>query len=203
MTTLFLTCLAVGGVVLVAQLVLSLVGIGAGGAEGHGFGHDALHDVAHDAHGPSHGVGHGALEGLHLFSVRSLAAAVAFFGVGGLGARAVGLPAPVAVLVALVAGMAASIATAAAMRALLRLERDATVRLDRAVGAAATVYVPIPGDGAGAGKVLLTLQGRTVECQAVTTDPRVLPTGTAVTVVDVRGADLVEVVPTPSTDGAR
>jgi hypothetical protein len=66
----------------------------------------------------------------------------------------------------------------------------------------ATVYVPVPGAGGGAGKVLLTLQGRTVECQAVTSDSRVLPTGTPVTVVDVRAADLVEVVPTPSTDGA-
>ncbi len=201
MTTLFLTCLAVGGVVLVAQLVLSLVGIGADGGEGeHGFAKELGHGPAH-APG-HHGGGADALMGLHLFSVRSISAAVAFFGVGGLAARALGVPTPFAALVGLVTGMAASVATAAAMRAMLRLERDGTVRLAGAVGASATVYVPIPGAGGGAGKVLLTLQGRTVECQAVTSDSRVLPTGTSVTVVDVPAGDLVEVVPTPSTDGA-
>jgi hypothetical protein len=200
-TTLFLTCLAIGGVVLVAQLVLSLVGIGGEHADGHaGFDKELAHGPVHGP-GAHQGSGSDALMGLHLFSVRSISAAVAFFGVGGLAARAVGFPAPLAALVGLVTGIAASVATAAAMRAMLRLEHDSTVRLAGAVGAPATVYVPVPGAGGGAGKVLLTLQGRTVECQAVTSDSRVLPTGTAVTVVDVRAADLVEVVPTPPTEG--
>jgi hypothetical protein len=199
-TTLFLTCLAVGGVVLVAQLVLSLIGVGAEQADGHaGFAKELAHGPTH---GPGHHGGSDALMGLHLFSVRSISAAVAFFGVGGLAAQAVGVPSLLAALVGLATGVAASIATAAAMRAMLRMEHDGTVRLAGAVGAAATVYVPVPGAGGGVGKVLLTLQGRTVECQAVTSDSRVLPTGTPVTVVDVRAADLVEVVPTPPTDGA-
>lgn len=203
MTTLFLTCLAVGGAVLVAQLVLSLVGIG---ADGDG---DVGKDLAHDVHGPAHGAagasggpGSDPLLGLHLFSVRSLAAAVAFFGVGGLAAGAAGAAAPLALLAGVAAGVAASLATAWAMRAMLRLERDGTVRIERALGEAATVYVPIPAGGGTPGKIHLTLQGRTVECQAVTPGPDALPTGTRVTVVDVRTADLVEVVPTPSIDGA-
>ena len=118
-----------------------------------------------------------------------------------MGALALGAPAPVAVLVAFVAGIAASVATAAVMRSLLRLEADGTIRLARAVGEPATVYVPVPAAGGGPGKIHLRLQGRTIECQAVTSDSRILPTGTPVTVVDVRGPDLVEVVPTPPTDG--
>ena len=209
MTTLLLTCLAVGGVVLVAQLVLALVGIGADGGDAHASGefsakelllgaHDLSHHGAHPAaHG---GAGSHVAAGLHLFSVRSIAAALAFFGVGGLAARALGAPTAVVLVAALVAGVSASLATAAAMRALLRLDRDATVRLDRAVGEPATVYVPIPGANGGVGKVLLTLQGRTVECQARTAAPDPLPTGTRVVVVDVRAADLVEVVPTQDGD---
>ena len=199
MTTLFLTCLVVGGVVLAAQLVLSLVGFGADGVEG-----DFAQELAHDVHGPTHGGAHGSepIHGLHLFSVRSVAAAVAFFGVGGLAARGAGLPAAVVVAAAVAAGVAASLATAWAMRAMLRLERDGSVRIERAVGEPATVYVPIPAGGGAPGKIHLVLQGRTVECQAVTPGPDALPTGTRVTVVDVRAADLVEVVPTPSIDGA-
>ena len=202
-TTLFLTCLAVGGVVLVAQLVLSVIGIG---AESAGVDASFAKELVHDAHGPAHALGHhgpgsDALLGLHLFSVRSLAAAVAFFGVGGLAAGTLGAPAPLTLLAGLVTGVAASMATAAVMRSLLRLESDGTIRLARAVGEPATVYVPVPAAGDGAGKVHLRLQGRTIECQAVTSESRILPTGTPVTVVDVRGPGLVEVVPTPPTDG--
>ena len=188
MTTLFLTCLAVGGVVLLAQLVLAVVGVG-----GHGV--DVDHGDA--AHGPAHELHHGAagpLEGLQLFSVRSLSAGVAFFGLAGLGGMRAGWPAPLAAAAALVAGLMASVAVAMAMRALLRLERDGTVRLAGALGSPATVYVPVPAAGGGPGKILLTLQGRTVECQAVTSDPRALPTGTPVTVVDVHAHDLLGVV---------
>lgn len=199
MTTLLLTCLAVGGVVLVAQLVLALVGIGADGGDAHASGEFSAKELLLGAHHAPH-AGSGVAAGLHLFSVRSIAAAIAFFGVGGLAARALGAPTAAVLAAALVAGVSASLATAAAMRALLRLDRDATVRLDRAVGEPATVYVPIPGADGGVGKVLLTLQGRTVECQARTAAPDSLPTGTRVVVVDVRAADLVEVVPTQDGD---
>jgi hypothetical protein len=70
------------------------------------------------------------------------------------------------------------------------------VRVDGAIGLGAQVYVPIPGGRTAPGKVLMTLQNRTVELQAVTPDDA-LPTGASVTVVDVLGPDLVEVVRTP------
>ena len=66
--------------------------------------------------------------------------------------------------------------------------------MDRAVGKGGTVYLPIPGQKAGTGKVLLNLQNRTVECQAITADKE-LPTGASVVVVAVISADTVEVAP--------
>lgn len=179
MNTLFLACAAVGGVVLLAGLVL-----GAIGAEHH--------DVAgHDA--PS--------DGLQLFSVRALSACVAFFGVGGLAAQALGWPAFIAMLLAVLLGVCAMFGVAVSMRAMMTMERDGSVRIERAVGVSGTVYVPVPPALTGAGKVTLMLQGRTVEYQAVTPDGDGLPTGTPVLVVDVRGHDTVEVVPLPSLDG--
>jgi hypothetical protein len=177
--TLFLACAAAGGVVLLAGLVL-----GALGAEHHGV---ASHDTPSD--------------GLQLFSVRGLGAGIAFFGVGGLGANALGWPAFVALVLAGLLGAGAMLGVALSMRAMLTMERDGSVQIERAVGVSGTVYVPVPAAMAGAGKVTLVLQGRTVEYQAVTPDGSSLPTGTPVLVVDVRGHDTVEVVPLPSLDG--
>ena len=189
MTTFFLTCAVLGGVILLAQLALGVVGMG------H---HDApLHDVAlHDT--ATHAV---PSDGLQLFSVRAVAAAVAFFGLGGLAATLLGVPAVLAIVLGVLGGTVAMVGVAAAMRSMLRFERDASVRIERAVGSSATVYVPVPAALGGVGKVLLTLQGRTVEYQAVTPEGQLLPTGTPVVVVDVRGDDTVEVVPLPSLDG--
>ena len=177
--TLFLVCAAIGAVVLIAGLVL-----GAVGAEHHDAdGHDTPSD------------------GLQLFSVRALSAGVAFFGVGGLAAGALGWSTLPALLLAALLGAGAMVGVALSMRAMLTMERDGSVQIDRAVGASGTVYVPVPAAMSGAGKVTLTLQGRTVEYQAVTPDGDGLPTGTPVLVVDVRGHDTVEVVPLPSLDG--
>lgn len=182
MTHLFLFCAAAGGVVLLLQLAASLLGAD----------HDAHHDAGH--------LGHGAEQGLNLYSVRAVAAAVAAFGLAGLAGRSLGLPTGAALGVALPVSAVAAVGVAAAMRSLLRLESDGTVRLRDAVGASAVVYLGVPGDSAGAGKVQLTLQNRTVELQAVTRQAAPLPTGTDVIIIDVVGPETVEVVPTPSLE---
>ena len=184
MTTLFLTCAVLGGVILLAQLALGVVGMGDHGDASHDTG---THEVPSD--------------GLQLLSVRAVAAGVAFFGVGGLAAALLGVPAVLAIILGLVLGVGAMAGVAVAMRSMLKLERDASVRIELAVGSPATVYVPVPAALGGVGKVLLTLQGRTVEYQAVTSEGQSLPTGTPVIVVDVRGDDTVEVVLLPSLDG--
>lgn len=178
MITLYLTCAAIGGILLVAQLVLGAFGAG-------------HHDVDH----------HDASDGLQLLSVRAISAAVAFFGIGGLGSRAAGLPLFIGLPLALVLAGAAMLGVALVMRSMLGLQRDATVQIERAVGLPATVYVPVPALLAGAGKVTMVLGGRTVEYEAVTPDGEALPTGAAVVVVDVRDNQTLEVVLLPSVDG--
>jgi hypothetical protein len=77
-------------------------------------------------------------------------------------------------------------------RAIYRLRADGTVRIDQAVGLPATVYLGIPGEGRGWGKIQLMLQNRTMEYEASTpTQP--LPTGTQVVVTRIVGPDRVEV----------
>jgi hypothetical protein len=185
MTTFLLVCALVGGGVVVLQLVLGLLGLD----------HS---DVPHDVH-VGH-LGHAGHDhhGLHLTSLRALAAGLAFFGVTGYGLLRAGWGAGSAVALALVAGAAAVVVVAVLLRLLLRLESDGAVQIENALWQPATVYVPIPGAKAGAGKVTVSLQGRLVEYQAVTSEPA-LPTGAAVTVVDVVSSDTLEVVRTPAT----
>lgn len=180
MTTFFVTCAALGGAVLLVQLLLGLLGIG-----DHGTEH-------HDAHAGKEGMS----EGLNLLSVRALSAGVAFFGVGGLAGLSTGFGLFAAFPLALIAGSVAAIAVAAVMRAMLRLEDDGTVLIHGAVGISGIVYLTVPGERGGVGKIHVTLQNRLVELQAVTSQ-RTLPTGSRVLVVDVVGPDTVDVVPDP------
>ena len=80
------------------------------------------------------------------------------------------------------------------MRGLFKLTADGTERIARAVGEEATVYLTIPGENQGAGKVHVTVQHRTLEFDAVTSGEK-LPTGARVIVVGVLSSDRVEVEP--------
>jgi hypothetical protein len=190
-TTFFLTCALVGGVLLLAQLVFGSLG--------------AEHDTAtHDGALPY--LHHSALEagsGLQLFSVRAVSAAVAFFGIGGLGAISLGTATPLAVIAAVFLGALGMFGVAVSMRAMLGLQRDATLDIRNAMGKVGTVYVPVPGALGGVGKVTLAVQGRTVEYQAVTLEGSVLPTGAPVVVVGIRDDDTLEVLLLSSVDGVQ
>jgi hypothetical protein len=181
-STLFLVCAILGGTVLVLQFLLGLVGLGM----------DSMELESKDLASGS--------DVLKLLSARAIAAGFAFFGIGGLLGLSIGFDGWVALPVALATGSCAAAGTALLMRMLTRLEDDGTVRIERALGESGTVYLRIPGQNAGAGKVLLTLQGRTVECRAVTSLDE-LPTGAPVIVVDVIGPDTVEVAPAPTIGG--
>jgi hypothetical protein len=185
MTTFFLTCAALGGGILVVQLILGLAGVAHIGADGHvHVGGDSGNDSTS--------------EGLHLLTVRAIAAGLAFFGLGGLAGLSTGFGLFAALPLGLLLGGAAMVGTAAITRWMLSMDDDGTVSIHGAVGVTGTVYLPIPGERAGAGKVLLTLQNRTVEYQAVTsTGP--LPMGATILVVDVVNNDTVDVVPDPTT----
>jgi membrane protein implicated in regulation of membrane protease activity len=174
-TTVFLWCAIVGGAVTVFQLVAGIVGLD------HGHVHTGDH-------------GDSPTEGLNLLSIRSLSAGVAFFGIAGLAARPFGSVA--ASVAAVAAGTAATLGVAAIVRTFGRLERDATLSLESAVGNTGSVYLSIPGHRSGAGKVHVTVQNRLVECRAVT-DEEELPTGAPILVVDVDGSDTVVVVRNP------
>ncbi len=205
MTGVFILCAAAGGTVLVIQFLLALVGLG-----GEAFDIDVPHDIGHDFGGDFHGdagtdfhgdsdfhVDHGGDTGaadqaahhgsswlFGVLSFRAIVAALAFFGLGGLAAGSAGASASTTLLTALAAGAAAITAVYWMMQGLRHLRAEGTVRIQRALGQCGTVYLTVPTNGAGSGKIQLNLQNRTMEYLAVTSGPE-LPTGTKVVVVSV------------------
>lgn len=183
MDTLFLACAGLGGTLVVCQFLASLLGLGGDHDTDHGG------DTDHDSH-DNHGHGNWLFGAL---TFRSVSAALMFFGLGGLTADYYGANTASASGVALGAGAGALYAVAGLMKWLAGLKSDGTARIDGAVGHTGSVYLRVPGEKAGAGKVHLNLQNRTVEYLAVTPGPE-LPTGAAVKVVGVVATDTVEVV---------
>jgi hypothetical protein len=212
MEIVFGVCAAIGVTILVIQLILALTGLG-----GHGFDADAPHDfggdlagdaagfhgdaVGHgDMHGDAHGDSHDAGQQVHhgstwlfgVISFRTVVAALAFFGLGGLAAQAAEASLPMTLLVATAAGAAAMYGVYGLMRAMYSLKAEGTARIQRAIGQTGSVYLTVPAEGAGLGKVQVNLQNRTMEYLAHTSGPE-LVTGTKVVVVAVLASDTVEV----------
>jgi hypothetical protein len=200
----YTVCAVLGGTLLLCQFLMSLLGLGhhhefGGGEAGHDFGgHD--HDVGgHDHHGEQ-GADHDSQSSwfVGLLTFRTIVAALVFFGLSGRAAGAAGMQPRDTLAIALAAGAAALFLVAWMMKMLYRLRAEGTVRIERAVGCSGTVYLTIPANKAGLGKVLLNLQNRTAEYQAVTAHQS-LPTGTPIVVLAVVNNDTVEVTSaTPS-----
>jgi hypothetical protein len=189
MESFYLVCTGVGGALVLCQFFASLLGIGGE----HGLETD--HEVHLEGHAGEHHDQTNAFLGLLTF--RSISAAVAFFGLGGLSARYFEATPATTFLLAAVSGALALYLVAGLMKALAKLKADGTVRIERAVGQVGRVYLAIPGNKAGSGKVTLNLQNRTVECLAMTSASEIA-TGAAVTIVAVLAPNLVEVAPLPA-----
>lgn len=202
MTTAYTICAVAGGTILVCQFLLTLLGLGGdhgdvGGADGHDFGgHDiGGHDVGHDgAGGDHHAPGHSATTWLFgVLTLRTIVAGLAFFGLTGLALQNNTDTEPALILLAAgAAGLAAIFIVHWVMRSLTRLNMDGTLRIQKAVGASGTVYLTVPGSKRGVGKVHVQVSERLMEYKAVTAQDD-LPTGAKVVVVNIIGADTVEV----------
>lgn len=180
MSTVFLMCAVLGGAFMLLQIVASLAG----------FGGDHDTDTDHDT---DHAHEHSGNWFLGLLSVRTVTAALTFFGLGGMVALKSGVDELPALGIAIGAGFAALYLVAQLMRSLSKMKSDGTARVTRAVGQTGTVYLRIPASRMGPGKVQVSMQNRTVEYLAVTAGDE-LATGTPIRVVAVVSADTVEVV---------
>jgi membrane protein implicated in regulation of membrane protease activity len=184
MSLLYTICAVVGGTLFLLQFLITLLGFGGHDAGGH-----------FDAHHPG-GDAHGGSWLMGMFSFRAMVAALTAFGLGGLAAHVSGAQPILSLACAVGCAIASMFIVALMTQSMRHLEDDGTVRIQQAVGRTGTVYLTIPEQKSGTGKVTLSLQNRTVELQAIT--PRqALPTGTKIVVTAVLGTDTVEVTIAP------
>lgn len=173
--TIYFSASILGGGLLVLQL---LVGILFGGGDV-----DFEADIDVDLDGA---------EGAGGLSFRTVVAFIAFFGVGGMASLQGGLPDAVTILIATVCGGFAFWITGFVMSQLHRLQSSGNVNLQNALGIEAKVYLRIPAERGGEGKITVPVQGRSVEARAFTRGPE-LPTGALCRVVAVHDTSTVEV----------
>ena len=169
MQAFYLVCAVFGGGILLAQLLLGVAGF-----DGFGSG---------DGHHSFDGHGHLA-EGMHLRSARAIAAGITFFGLGGLLGLQLGLGSLLSLPIGVLVGALAQTGTAKVLKNLSRFDQDRTLILDRAVGQSGKVYLTVPAEGSGLGKVHVSVQERLIEAPAITRH-EAIPTGAAVLIVDV------------------
>jgi len=187
METIFLWCIGIGGIALLAQIVLTMFGLGA---------------EMPDLNLPDTDIGGSELSaGLDLVSVRTIAAAIAVFGAAGLWLDGL-LPGVIATAIAVVPAAGAALGAAWLTRLMLKADSTGTLKLEAAVGAVGTVYLAVPAEKTGTGLVQFPLQGRTVEMKAYTSDKQPLASGASVLVVSVDAeSERVEVVSTTNLEG--
>ncbi len=199
LTTVYLICAIVGGSLLVIQTIMIAVGGSHGDVSSTDMSSGDVSSGDVDVHDvdPSHGGGvvhPGEAVFIKWLSLKTVVASLTFFGLGGLAALQGDLGPVAALAIAFGAGTVSVILVGMLMASLGRLQSMGNVDLQNAVGRPAKVYLRIPASRGGHGKVTVEVQGRFVECEALT-NGSALPTGADVRVVSVVAPDVVEVQP--------
>jgi len=171
LSTIFLVSAIGGGALLVLQILVTLIG--------------GDSDVDGDLDGGFDGDAGG-------LSFRTVVAFVTFFGIAGKAALAGEMGPWAALGVAVAAGSLAFWLVGLAMLQLSRLRSSGNVQIENAVGVEGRVYLAVPGERSGTGRVTVPIQGRTVQYKAVTRGPEIA-TGQFCKVVAVHAGDTLEV----------
>lgn len=181
--------------IMIIQIILMLVGAGSNGFEsaegdlvgGSDFDGDAGFDGGSDLAQSDLGA-----FGMKLLGMRSITAFLCIFSWIGYTCAYL-MDWWWAVLIGVGAGLVASLLVAFLMTMVEKTQTDGTTNIRRAVGSSAEVYLRIPAERSGTGKINVIVQERMVEVNAVTDEKEDIPTGAAVIVDSVVSDGLVVV----------
>lgn len=128
--------------------------------------------------------GHGGFfSGLHVFTIRGFITFFTLFGWSGLLFLTLGMHWFPALFLAIQIGIIGMVAVAVILREALRLQSDGTLDVRNALGERGSVYLTVPAQGQGTGKVNVTVQEQLREFEAVTQETAPIPTGSEIVVV--------------------
>ena len=151
----------------------------------HGYG-DADHSDADHPDGGKSG-------GPKMLTVRGIIAFFAIGGWAGLAALSAGIRPIWSVQISLLAGVAAMIMSYLVIRFAMRMQSSGNINLRNALSQTAEVYIKIPPMRENTGKVMMLLQERLVEVDAVTDEADAIKPNTIVEVIGTVGSDCLVV----------
>ena len=108
---------------------------------------------------------------------------------GGIGVACVlgGLKEGWTIPVSIICGLVAFVAIGFAFKAIRKLQSNGAMDNRNAIGKLAEVYLKVPANGEGHGKLSIVIQGKLVEMDAVTDELEAIPTGREVKVIGLIG----------------
>lgn len=173
--------------ILVIQAILTIVGIGGHGADmDTDVDPDMDADVDTDAQEVS-----ATVAGFRFFTIRGLVAFFCLFGWTGYALSQTTLGTALVIVISLAAGLLAMLLIGLMFYAMKHMQESGNLKYSYAIGKDAEVYIPIPPERTGKGKVMVAFQQQLVEADAVTDHADKIPTGTTVRVVGKTGSTLI------------
>ena len=146
------------------------------------IGSDADTDVQSDFH-DSFAEGDGIP--FQLLSLKNIVGFFAMFGWSGLGLLNAGIGSGLAIFLSILCGLIMMVAMASLFYFMSKLAETGNMKMKNAIGRTGEVYLTIPGNRNGLGKIQITVQGNLQTLDAITDDPSNIITSSLVEVLDV------------------
>jgi len=163
-------------VLLLVQIVMTL-----SGGEGDDVDGDFDGDMDGDVdHGHADGGG-----GWNFFTYKNVLGFFTLFGWTGLGFLQMGMGLFIAILFSSIAGLIMMTLMATLFYYISKLYQSGTMVVEHAVGQTGEVYLRIPPNREGHGKIQVQIQGNLREMDAITDDEKELPTGSIAQVLEI------------------
>ncbi len=168
-------------VILVVQIVLLFIG---GDSEAESEGLSEFDELEIDA----------GSSGLQFLTVKGFVSFFAVFGWSGVLLLELGLQALATLILAFACGAGAMYLIGLAYYYLFKLQENGTGSINDALGVSGTVYIRIPANRGGTGKINAVVGGQYSEFDAMTDEDEPLTTGTSVTVVSISAPNTLIVI---------
>lgn len=123
--------------------------------------------------------------GWQFFTYKNVLGFFTLFGWTGLGFLQMGLGLLIAVFFSVIAGLIMMLIMAALFYYISKLYQSGTMIIENAVGHTGEVYLRVPANRAGHGKIQVEIQGTLRTMDAITDDEKELPTGSIAQVLEI------------------
>lgn len=183
-------------VILFIQLIMTLIGLSGSGSDvdtdaDADFDMDADADADVDIDSDVESFEPGMMAGFRFFTVRGIVAFFCIFGWTGAALFSSGMQTIWIVLLSAAAGFFAMFVIGLIFYGVKKLQSSGNIQYSNAIGRTGNVYIPIPPNRSGKGKVMVTVQERLIEAEAITDEKKKIPTGETVKIAGNIGTTLI------------